>query len=527
MLGCVKLFILLAPFVCQLFVANAAEVLPGYVLYAPATGSSAHLLDETGTVVHEWTGLQTGNVFSVHLKKNGNIIRPTNASNNGRTAVSGASSGLIQEIDPLGNVVWEFEYSTDDYCQHHNLILMPNEHILAVAYDRKTVAEALEKGIPIDTLTDDEEDDGGWGGWFGGGAKENLLSERFIEIDPTRPKGEEIVWTWNMWDHITDSTKAPSNPQLFGANLGDVNGSELAGFDDWVHLNGFDYNEHLDQIVFSSRLFSEIYIIDHSTSTKEAATSSGGKSDKGGDILYRWGKPSNYNAPGTDYLNVVHCPNWVPEGFPGEGNILMFSNRIDQSQSQVLEINPPLKSDGVNYEFETGKSYGPEKPFWTYTDTGFSSTNMSSCQRLSNGNTLICEAAKGRIREVSPDGETLWTYTAKSSGGFFGGGTMMARAIKYEPDYIGIKKLLGISANTKKNTVNRNASIQLVSGKVEIKGASGSKMSVFSIQGKKMLDSYISGNRYSFDIKNFSRGTYIVNAVSQNGTISKRISVAR
>jgi len=524
MLRRLKLLIVLIPFVYQLFEVSAAEVLPGYVLYAPATGSSALLLDTNQDTVYMWDSLTRGNCFSVHLKDNGNILRPTSASNTSKTGINGANSGLIQEIDPQGNVVWEFEYSTTEYCQHHNIMPMPNGNILAVAYEKRTAEEALAKGIPVDTSSNPWG--GGWPGMSSGG-KTSLLAERFIEIDPTKPQGQEIVWMWHIWDHIIDSTQASSNPQLFGANMG--GGGMVANFDDWVHLNGFDYNEELDQIVFSSRLFSEIYIIDHSTTTQEAATHSGGRAGRGGDILYRWGKPSNYGAPGTDFLNVVHCPNWIKRGFPGEGNIMMFSNRERESQSEVVEIIPPLKQDGT-YEYSSGRAYGPEQPHWVYTDTEFKSENMSSCQRLRNGNTLICEAAKGRIREVSPAKETLWLYEPEGSGwGMFGGGTMMARAIKYEPDHPGIKKLLTSSSmSNKKNAVkDKNIKIQYVSGKVEIDGAAGSRMSVFSIHGKKMVSSDISTNRYRLDISNLSFGTYIIKTSSKNGTVSKQISIVR
>ena len=79
----------------------------------------------------------------------------------------------------------------------------------------------------------------------------------------------------------------------------------------------------LDQIIFSVHNFSRFWIIDHSTSTAEAAGHKGGKSGKGGDILYRWGNPRGY-AAGTkkdQTLFAQHNVHWIRKGLPGRGVI--------------------------------------------------------------------------------------------------------------------------------------------------------------------------------------------------------------
>jgi hypothetical protein len=59
----------------------------------------------------------------------------------------------------------------------------------------------------------------------------------------------------------------------------------------------------------------------------------------------------------------------------------------------VLEINP------VTLEL-----------VWSYTNPRFFSTNISSAQRLPNGNTLITAGAGGRMFEVTNDGTIVWEY---------------------------------------------------------------------------------------------------------------------
>ena len=67
---------------------------------------------------------------------------------------------------------------------------------------------------------------------------------------------------------------------------------------DWTHVNAVDYNASLDQIIISARHLSEVYIIDHSTTTAEAAGHTGGNANMGGDFLWRWGNPQIYRQGG-------------------------------------------------------------------------------------------------------------------------------------------------------------------------------------------------------------------------------------
>jgi hypothetical protein len=86
------------------------------------------------------------------------------------------------------------------------------------------------------------------------------------------------------------------------------------------------------------------------------------------------------------------------------GNILFFANGADvhihgpETGSQVVEVDPATNEE-----------------VWVYQGTprrSFISWFVSGCQRLSSGNTLICEGLWGRLFEVTPEKEIVWEYVS-------------------------------------------------------------------------------------------------------------------
>ena len=180
---------------------------------------------------------------------------------------------------------------------------------------------------------------------------------------------------------------------------------------DWLHANSLHYNAELDQILMSMHRLGEFWVIDHNTTTEEAA-------GPAGDILYRWGNPTVYsrNADANDrVLYGQHDARWIPEGSPGAGNILVFNNGRDRPEgayTTVEEITPPVLIDGT-YELDSSGIYGPAASQIVYiadVPTDFYAPFISGAERLPNGNTIICSGPWGEFFEITSSGETVWFY---------------------------------------------------------------------------------------------------------------------
>ena len=285
---------------------------------------------------------------------------------------------------------------------HNDMTPLPNGDILMIAWEFKSSDKALHAG------RNPSVNNG------------SMLIDSIIEVKPTTKGNGTIVWEWHAWDHLIQhyNSSLPNysiisaHPELIDINIKRTrdNNSEPS---DFLHMNSLDYDPIHDQILISCRNINEIMVIDHSTTTAQAAGHSGGKYGKGGDILYRWGNPSNYGINGTQQLFGQHDARWIKPGCPGAGHITIFNNGWGRGYSSAVEIIPPVDANG-NYSRQPGQAYGPSSPTWQWVaedKNEFFSKMMGSVQRLPNGNTLICDGwHSGTIFEVTPDNTIVWNY---------------------------------------------------------------------------------------------------------------------
>ena len=373
---------------------------PGYTLFGPSSSTTTYLIDPCGYLVNFWESAYFPGAV-VYLEENGTMYRSCRF---GANFNAGGAGGRVEKYNWEGDLIWSYNYSTSEYQQHHDIEVLPNGNILLLAWERKTSMAAIEAGRNPNQINN-----------------AGIWPEHIIEIVPQGVDQAEIVWEWHLWDHLIQDYDPDQNnfgdvamhPELVDINYTPGQGNS---FEDWIHANSIDYHPGLDQILISARNFNEVWVIDHSTTTIEAASHTGGNSGKGGDLLYRWGNPEAYKRGSAmdRMLFNQHDANWIADSLPGAGNILIYNNGIGRSPaySTVDSWQPPVDPNG-NYSIVSGQPFGPSTFTWTYGGEdlpSFFSPRISGAQRLPNGNTLICEGVNGRFFEVHPDGTLAWEY---------------------------------------------------------------------------------------------------------------------
>lgn len=408
-----------------------ARPFPGFTLIQKLTDRTTSLIDMDGNIVHRWISGYTLK-GGTHLLENGNLLRSGLLPRGSFYRECPGRTGIVELLDWNSEVIWDYTLEDSRRALHHDIGILPSGNVLMLAVEVKNSEEQIAEGRnPSSMRTPD------------------LWVDYVIEMNPNGDKEGSIVWEWHLWDHLVQDfdpkrknygvvSKSPDridinfieNPvpvtastlrqmQSIGYVGGGIrNAPGLQGqLPDWSHANAIRYNPELDQILLCFRSLGEVWIIDHSTTKAEAATGRGGRSGRGGRILYRWGNPQSYQrgSPKDQRLFGQHDAQWIPAGYPGAGNLLIFNNGDGQPGepfSSVVEIKAPLNEAGT-YELEEGRPFGPINPAWEYMrepKSSFFSRFLSGVQRLPNGNTLICSGVTGEVIEVDSSGKTVWKW---------------------------------------------------------------------------------------------------------------------
>jgi len=429
-----------------------ADIFEGYTLFTPGAGNggpcTTYLIDNNLNNIQTWNHSRSPASMPYLIAgdepgwENTLLIYPYRVNN--PTMQAGGVGGAFEVLTWDGDLVWEYELSNTDYQHHHDIEPLPNGNILMIAWERKTAEEAYAAGRT--SLNDNPLNE--------------MWSSSIFEIQSDGNGGGEIVWEWHLWDHLIQDENPDSDnygivgnhPELFDINKGWLGGGGPQGGNaDWMHLNTISYNIEYDQIVISSHRVDEIFVIDHSTTIEEAASHSGGNYGKGGDFLYRWGNPQNYDR-GNNSDNLIghqHSINWIPDGYPGEGNFILFNN----DGNEAIEFSPPIDEDGF-YIIEDGQPYGPDNIVWS---SPYYSTDMQGgAFRLPNGNTLITDCDSANIEEVTESGSIVWSYSQS------GNNVNIARAQKYAIDYFDEQNLGDINSDGTLNILDIVSLVNLV-----------------------------------------------------------------
>ena len=370
-------------------VSNADKVDNNYILVNDAGSNRVYLMNKEARLLHEWS--LTNNIGNdVFLLPNGKLLASLESDD--PQSGLGGKGGRLQIVDPVGTLDWDFIYSSVDGETHHDAELLPNGNVIAMVWESLTTTEGTQAGFMLE---------------------DGVFPESIIEINPST---NEIVWEWHSWDHLIqdhDVTKdnygiVSEHPELIDINYVPKSGTLADVKGDVMHANAIAYDEVNDVILLSVNFYSEVWVIDHSTSTEEAAGHSGGNYDKGGDLIYRFGNPTAYENPeGFRLFYNNHFPNLL-KGV-NQGKLLIFSNGSGFDQSTVYELELPS-----DYVLQANTNNEP-RVIWSYTDPDLYSAKVSGAVPLPNGNILITEGDFG-FWEVTREKEVVWKCNIE---GFF------------------------------------------------------------------------------------------------------------
>ena len=340
------------------------------------------LIDEEGRIVHRWLmkGFQPGYGY---LLPGGNLLvrgQPLVQDDAG-IFTSGGQADILLELDWEGNEVWRWEHPAF----HHDMCRLPNGNTIVIIWEQlpDDLAKKIQGGLDRDLQKRifSEENEAQFRhfmkGLGVGGRPRNLsgfLSDGIMEINPQG----ETVHLWHAWEHLDPETDIVCCKEFYH---------------EWSHANSVKAGSNGD-VLISFRELSTVMRI----------------SWPEGKVHWKWG---------DGWISHQHDATYTPEG-----NMLVFDNGPHHPtvpRSRVVEVD--MNTSEIIWQ------YYPEHVF------SLMSGHIAGAERLSNGNTLICEGQSGRIFEVTPECDVCWEWISPFLLPFRGiKCSMFFRAHRYLPE---------------------------------------------------------------------------------------------
>ncbi len=319
---------------------------PGYNLYFDRMKTRALLLDMEGKVVHRWSAVQTGE----HGWEFGILLE------NG-DLVTFAEDMETLRLDWNSVVLWRKLRPV-----HHEVCRLPDGTFYVIGREMQPYRGLLVKFPVMIHMGADGDEIDRW--------------STFEHLDEIKRTFDTRSFIDTILDKLEAAGEEAAAAETLDARLLRLDQMNTDVYD-YLHMNTIallpdtpagrrDERFAEGNLLICLRNVNQIAVLDKDTKR----------------ILWVWGEGE---------LEWPHHPTMLESG-----NILVFDNGVVRKYSRVIEVDP--LTGAIEWEYKGD----PPGSFYTMT--------RGSAQRLPNGDTLICESNKGRVFEITPEGEIVWEW---------------------------------------------------------------------------------------------------------------------
>jgi hypothetical protein len=353
------------------------------------------LIDMNGTIIHAWPS---------HFPQPAKMLPGGFLIAGDKFRYIGISCGdftYLNEYDWNGSIIWSYHGWENNRARQHHDFEREGNPVGYYAPGQDFLSEGTTLILAHHTI------------------RNSSISLRLLKDDviyEVNWNGTPTGFVWSTCEHFNQlgfnkETQHGMyvNPGILGdGDIFHTNTLSLVGPNKWYSMDPVAYAWfNPENLIISQRHTNIVAIINRTT----------------GDIVWKIGPDYSPDTPegrSLGQLIGLHHAHMIPQGLPGEGNILLFDNggwssygyfgmpRFIRLSSRVIEFNPVTLDIVWEYQQYSNRLWFPRFG----EDHRFYSSVMSSAQRLPNGNTLITEGTNARVFEVTNTSTIVWEYVA-------------------------------------------------------------------------------------------------------------------